>query len=388
MAKDDQKHFDTYTPQNRIKHEILGKYFNAYMNALARTAQAYHYIDGFAGPGLYEEKHQGSPLIALDLLARQKLPCTASFTEKDPTLFDRLSRAIAGHQATTMLRDGPLLRQGEFSDFIDEILSRSIYKTFSRVATFAFIDPCGIKGARMADISRLVSQRFGECLIFWNYDGINRWLGGIAKGTHDRAGIIELFGDEATADAALVCFNDAKANKEILIRDLYLAAAKAHSGAKYLLPFRFEAKDRDRTSHYLVHCSGDGLAFKIMKAVMDGAKSGDEVGMFEFLNAGETNFQMGIFRPHFDDARTQVLARLAQGSCAVNVFTDEWVRRPTDLVSPEGYKQILLELEVAGEIQVFDKTGMLVPTEKRRKRNGKPTLGEGYYVRRSPTHGA
>jgi three-Cys-motif partner protein len=382
MAKDDQKHFDEYTPQNRIKHEILGKYFKAYMNALARTTQAYHYIDGFAGPGLYEEKHQGSPLIALDLLAKQTLPCTASFTEKDPTLFDRLSRAIAGHQATTTLRDGPLLRQGEFSDFIQEILSRPIYKKFDRVATFAFIDPCGVKGVRMTDISKLVSQRFGECLIFWNYDGINRWLGGIAKGTHDRAGIIDLFGDEATANAALACFKDARPNKEILIRDLYLAAAKTHSGAKYLLPFRFEAKDKERTSHYLVHCSGDGLAFKIMKAVMDGAKSGDEVGTFEFLNAGETNYQMGIFRPHFDDARSQVLTHLSHGQCSVNVFMDDWVRRPTDLVSPDGYRQILLALEESGEIEVLDKSGMNpVPRDKRRKRNGKPTLGEGYFVR-------
>lgn len=44
-------HFDTYTAQNRVKHAILSKYFGAYLQALSRAADAFHYIDAFAGPG-------------------------------------------------------------------------------------------------------------------------------------------------------------------------------------------------------------------------------------------------------------------------------------------------------------------------------------------------
>ena len=44
-------HFDNYTAQNRVKHAILSKYFGAYLQALSRSAEAFHYIDAFAGPG-------------------------------------------------------------------------------------------------------------------------------------------------------------------------------------------------------------------------------------------------------------------------------------------------------------------------------------------------
>ena len=62
---------------------------------------------------------------------------------------------------------------------------------------------------------------------------------------------------------ALKFFTDDPREKERTLRDLFLDSIRMHSGAKFLLPFRFEAKDSTRTSYYLVHCSNDGLAFKI-----------------------------------------------------------------------------------------------------------------------------
>jgi hypothetical protein len=48
-----------------------------------------------------------------------------------------------------------------------------------------------------------------------------------------------------------------------------------------------------------------------------------------------------------------------------------------------AYKQALLELEADGEIEVLDKDGCTPkPAMSRTQRKGKPTLGEGYYVRR------
>lgn len=65
-----RSHFETYTAQNRVEHAILSKYFAFYLKALSRHADAFHYIDAFAGPGTYAG-NAGSPVYALDLLGRQ-----------------------------------------------------------------------------------------------------------------------------------------------------------------------------------------------------------------------------------------------------------------------------------------------------------------------------
>lgn len=382
MAKDDRDHFREYTPQNRIKHEILAKYFGAYMIALGRRAGAFHYVDGFAGPGVYEERHRGSPFIALALLASQMQPFSVSFIEKDHELFVALHDAMSKQARPPNLFEEPFLRQGEFKDYVGDILSRRIYREYQNVATFAFVDPCGVQGVRMCDLAALLGQQYGECLLFWNYDGLNRWLGGVAHGTHSIGGIVELFGDEGSANEALrICSAD-RPDKETQLRDLFLTALRQRSNATHILPFRFEAKSSERTSHYIVHCSRHGLAFKIMKDVMDRASSAEDEGTFEFLSAGETNYQMGFFRPRFDRARAEILEYLARQNAHVDTFTDEWVRRPGDLLSSNGYKRILLDLEESSQIEIWDAEGTRpMPRENRRKYFGRPTLGESYLVR-------
>jgi three-Cys-motif partner protein len=99
-----RRHFDTYTEQNRVKHAILMKYLDAYLRALSRVVDAFHYIDGFAGPGEYESEHAGSPLYALNLLAEQARPATASFVENDPALFARLDQLVGTAPASRKRR--------------------------------------------------------------------------------------------------------------------------------------------------------------------------------------------------------------------------------------------------------------------------------------------
>ncbi len=387
MSKGDRDHFKQYTPQNRIKHAILSKYFTAYMKALERYAQAFHYIDGFAGGGLYEDRYEGSPLIALELLGGQSRPCSASFIEEDPQLFPKLEQAIGQHPSVIkhQLFDEPFVKQGEFKEWVASTLQRPIYGRFARVATFAFVDPCGVQGVRMCDLSLLLSRQYSECLLFWNYDGINRWLGGIAKDQHPRSGLDELFGSTDLVDQALRYFSGSSLmpDKEQRILSLFIGALK-ESGKKFVLPFRVQAKEQDRTSHYLIHCSGHSLAFKIMKDVMAGEATGTETGSFEFSSAAET---ASLFSPLADQARENILRQLGQGPSRVNLFTEEWILRPDDFFRERDYRNILLELEAEGSIEVLDKSGQKIASAASRpKRSGKPTLGPDYIVRRRSGH--
>lgn len=380
MARSDQQHFRVYTDQNRIKHIILGKYLSAYLNALKGAAPAFHYIDGFAGCGLYEEKHLGSPLLALEALGKQTRPFSVSFVEQDERLFDGLSSEIEKRSSVNNLLDSPLLRRGEFHQFVGEILSRPIYSKYRQAATFAFVDPCGVQGVHMEDIARILRKPYGECLLFWNYDGINRWLGGVAKGEHDRAGLVDLFGDDASVECALKYFEPTgrSPEKERGIVQLFIRALRSHR-AYFVVPFRVEARDRDRTSHYLIHCSCHNLAFKIMKEVMGAVHTGTETGAFEFSTAAET---LSLFQPIEAEARERILHKVRTSPCRVSVFSKHWVSQPEDPFTAADYKRILLELEAQGLIAVMDKQcSSPMPRDARPKAaQGKPTLGDDYYL--------
>jgi three-Cys-motif partner protein len=382
VGKDDQEHFNQYTPQNRVKHAVLEKYFAAYLKALQSTVGAFHYIDGFAGGGLYQMQYVGSPLIAMRLLESQKLPFAFTCVERDSTLFESLKETLGARPRSRLLVQDPMLRLGEFTDYIDTALNAAIYSQYRKVATFAFIDPCGASGVLMNDIEKLLARPFGECLLFWNYDGIKRWLGGLSAGTHPGEGLAKLFGSAEYVREArdLVASKKLGEDQEKRLLALFLKALNGRR-AQFTLPFRVEAKDRDRTSHYLIHCSSHWLAFKIMKDIMGGLTlETTEAGSFEFSSAAKTR---SLFTPGADFARDKVIAELQTGARRVGLFTEEWIRRADDYYREKDYKELLLMMESSGDIEVLAKDWRTpAPRESRRAgRGGGPTLGNELIVR-------
>jgi hypothetical protein len=155
-------------------------------------------------------------------------------------------------------------------------------------------------------------------------------------------------------------------------------------GMEYTIPFRVESEEQQRTSHYFIHATNHRLGFKIMKEVMwNYGHSEHGQGGLEFVQASRSNY-IPLFDPSFD-VKEQILEALQSGTKCVNLFYNDWVYRPEDLLCQPAYKQALLELETAGRIEVVDKDGQSPkPVASRKKHQGKPTLGEGYYVRIRP----
>lgn len=52
-------------PHTRAKHEILRRYLAAWFPILSKWSGRIIYLDGFAGPGVYSDGEDGSPVIAL-----------------------------------------------------------------------------------------------------------------------------------------------------------------------------------------------------------------------------------------------------------------------------------------------------------------------------------
>jgi len=387
MPSHDDTHFNKYTEENEAKHKILGDYLPAYINALKNRVTAFHYIDGFAGRGTYDGGFPGSPVLVLDKIAKADLlPRTSlSLVEDRRDYFEELQDVLQNNQHTRKLLDAPFIQQGKFSDYVDEILARPIYKKPGNIATFAFVDPCGVDGVRMRDMMRILSGEFSELLLFFNYDGVNRLIGGAEKGTHDSRILAELYGSEEAVKVLLAQLaNKPKPeDREKVIRRL-LIAQLISNGARYVLPFRFPSKTGTRTSHYLVHCCNHCLGFKLMKHVMWGAgkTTDDDYGRLDFVTASVAGGQLDLLRPDIDLKKKQILEDLLIKQCRVGDYIREQICKPSDVFSEQVYKKVLIELEGAGELVVYDKENINpVPQDKRKKRNERPTLGDSYWLR-------
>lgn len=381
MPAKGREHFDRHAPQTAIKHAIFEKYFAAYLKVLRTRTGAFHYVDGFAGRGTYGNQ-PGSALRAIAALKAQPTPSTVSLVEADRKNFAALEEALSGH--LDGLQD-PLLLRDEFANCLARILGHQIYRQHGSVATFAFIDPCGVSGVRMIDIASLLKLPRSECLLFWNYDGLNRLLGAVVSGTCQPTELEGFFGSSSMLKAALEVARsgDTPQLRERKLLDLYLRALNPDV-ARFLIPFRFRAADKDKTSHYLVHCSNHPRAFTIMKDVMWGLTSdGREAGTFEFLHDDDAGRQASLFGTATERVRQEILDELGRGERPVELFTTQWIERPGDLFVESQYRQILLGLEREGLVTVVDPaTGKMQPPTAR-MRNGKVTLGDKRHVRLS-----
>ena len=90
-----------------------------------------------------------------------------------------------------------------------------------------------------------------------------------------------------------------------------------------------------------------------------------------------------MFHPRRDDARRAILEKLQDGMQPIKLFFDDWVNRPDDYMTAKQYKEILLELEQEGIVEVVDPVTALAKLPVKRMRAGKVTLGETYSIRLS-----
>jgi len=161
----------------------------------------------------------------------------------------------------------------------------------------------------------------------------------------------------------------------------YRKALREGMGIVYTIPFRVESEEKQKTSHYLIHATKSPLGFKIMKEVMwNHGHSEEGEGALQFVQSGRTDY-VPLFDPRFD-VKQEIRNALASDPQCVNLFYSDWVIRPNDLLCQPAYRQALLELEASGEIEVLDRDKRTPkPMTSRKRHKGKPTLGEGYYVR-------
>jgi three-Cys-motif partner protein len=225
-----------YTDHTRAKHDLLVGYLHAWFPIIASQSKAINVIDGFAGPGRYQDGEPGSPLLMIDAFVEHKNASPAmkaadvyyDFVEdrndRVEFLRDQLSRLILPPNVHIGVHEG------SFDEVMGAILD-GIPATAGLAPTFAFIDPFGYTGHGIQLSSRILQFKKCEVLIYVPWPHIARFI----HETSIEPALDNLFGDTSWRAAR----DEKGKSAERILNDLFLERVRKAAG--FALPFEIDA---------------------------------------------------------------------------------------------------------------------------------------------------
>lgn len=365
---------DFYTSprgQSIVKTRIVAKYFGAWTRIMLPRVRnlpdgRIAYIDLFAGRGQFDDGTPSTPLWVLqnavkDQELRQRL--VTWFNDKDPDHIRSLQKCVSCLPLIDTLVHQPTFTSYEVGSEIVSILRR-----LHLVPTLFFIDPWGYKGLSLELIGSAIKHWGCDCIFFFNYNRINPGLKNPTVFEH----MNDLFGLERANDLREKVEGLAPFNREMTIVN-ELAEGLQDVGGQYVLPFTFKTKNGKRTSHHLIFVSKNFRGYDIMKDVMASVSQDSQDGVAEFEYNPATSRQLRLLYDfgHMDSiqALKNALLETFQGRTLTLERIYEIHSARTRYRLP-NYREALLQLESEAKVTVD------VPPEKRRRHQGKLTLGE------------
>jgi len=256
----------------------------------------------------------------------------------------------------------------QVSNFSVDDEAAEYFEKTKLIPTLSFIDPFGYKGVQGRLISALLKDWGSDCFLFFNYRRINMAITNpVFKGHVDA-----FFGEDIAENLREVVGDMSPAEREQFVLDS-LAVAVGDHGAKHIVPFRFIAEDKDRTSHHLIFITKHPLAFGIAKDIMSKASTEiiDGVGSFEF-NPQPLLPGLSFFTVTIEDLAERLRKEYSgQTMTAKEIYLDHHL---DTLFVLANYKEALGRLEEAGEIVVVR------PPRGKKIVKGKLTYGENTTV--------
>ncbi len=169
MAKKNNDFFVKKKDWSTVKDELLGCYFKPYVSKILHTYRPLVYVDCFAGKGKFEDGNDGSPLIALKIIAE----CLERTTVQNPEIetsfidlnyADDLRKNLSAYPKANIV-------SGKYEDNI-----KSILRNKSNCNVFLYIDPYGIKALQCSFFDDFAKENFNsiELLINMNSFGFIR----------------------------------------------------------------------------------------------------------------------------------------------------------------------------------------------------------------------
>ena len=245
------------------KHLILKHYLDGWFPILGRWNSRLLFIDGFAGPGKYEDGEPGSPLVALDCIRRHKrgnglrgVELVCIFIEADESRARHLERLLA--QQPPVPDTTTHVLPGAFGDHVSAILDHIDQQNKRLAPSFVVIDPFGVKGSPMSLVERILGNPKSECMISFMYEPIRRFHQQPELERH----LDELFGTKEWKRCLGMEESDAKKR---FLHDLFAKQLKRH-GASHVVPF--EMWKGNRHVYTIYFATGNLKGCNLMKQVI------------------------------------------------------------------------------------------------------------------------
>ena len=289
-------------PHTRAKHEILRRYLQAWMVILSQGKfPEILYIDGFSGPGEYEEGEVGSPIIALETAIGYKPPLTAKinflFVEKDPARATHLRSRVS--QIVLPAQFKVIIETGTFEEAFEKHYRNFVRQDRGLIPTFAFIDPFGWTGVPFSIINRIMANRSCEVFVNFMYEEVNRHL------RHpDQVANFDLF--FGTTNWTKRPDSASPRDRNRWLHDLYMRQMQEVAKVRFVRSFEM-FNENNVSDYFLFYGTNEILGLKKMKEAMWKV---DEGGEFKFSDATDPN-QMVLFekKPNSSVLRSQIIEK-------------------------------------------------------------------------------
>ncbi len=343
------------------KHRILTAYLNAFMPILSRQSHkvgakdVVRYIDGFAGPGIYEKGQKGSPVLALDAALNHAhsfpVPVELTFIEADSDRCDVLSKQLELYDERVKQSPNVILKKpvcGDCRTVLGSMIDGIEQRRQKLGPALVFLDQFGYSSVSMELIGRILNHPQCEVLTYLFFRDLGRFITDTTK----HASITNAFGDERWRPAI-----DLPAGKrESFMLAAYVSSLKEKAKATYVWPFAM-LDQNERLLYWLFFCTNNIRGLEEMKKAMWKV---DETGSFTF------NDKDGFSQPKFlssytEDHLAKDLERGLAGRTLKVEDVNEWV-----LVHTPAYK-------FKGALATLEKRGVLKAV------NPSPTRRAGQY---------
>ena len=285
------------------KLEILGAYLRAWFPIVSRgqNFDRIIYIDGFSGPGRYNEGEDGSPIIAL----KAALGALNGLTQKvfEFHFVERKRRVATALNANIEHLKQHRIIPSNFEIYVHEEQTfaqayeqhiRTYLQAYTRAPAFVLVDPFGWTGIPMAILSELTKRPSTEILVNFMFEEINRFINHPDQGQN--------------FDGLFACpewrraYDLSGATRKKFIHDLYRDQLRSAAGARYVRSFEMR-NARNASDYFLYFASNNLLGLAKMKEAMWKVDPGEGL-MF----SDATNFDQAVlFQPEPD---RQALRRL------------------------------------------------------------------------------
>lgn len=281
-------------PHTEAKHEILKKYLQAWLPIISRYHGRVVYIDGFAGPGEYVGRKDGSPVIAIKevgghkLRAQMKAEFKFLFIEKEQDRCEYLKQVLSKLQIPSDSKVEFTVECGRFDDVVGGLLDKFEKENTKLAPTFVFIDPFGFSGAPLDLIKRIMANKSCEVLITFMYEDIVRWASLPENAKH----LDSLFGSN---DWKAIIEDSKLDAQERLFRlhNLYQSQLEKKAKIQFVHSFMMVNKN-NKPDYFLFFGTNHLLGLEKMKEAMWRV---DKSGSFQFSDATYDPKQAVLFEP-------------------------------------------------------------------------------------------